>query len=121
MNIEELIAQKQALGEQWIAAGRPESGPIRDALSKCIREIAAAKRAAEEQKRPSAAETSAAIDKLIERQRRNEAAAALRARVRRAARMYEAANEWPRCLEGWPATPAEEEADRLLREHPELA
>lgn len=41
--------------------------------------------------------------------------AAERAAIERAAAIYAAAEEWPRCLQGWPATAEEEQADWILR------
>ena len=55
-----------------------------------------------------------AIDKALQAQAARKAARDNEAALEKAVRMYELANEYPRCLQGWPATAAERTAHALM-------
>jgi hypothetical protein len=55
-----------------------------------------------------------AIDKALAAQDARKAARENEAALAKAVRMYERAGEFPRCLQGWPATAAERTAHALM-------
>jgi len=112
MNIDELQkAARQARAALDAARGKAAIAVAEAACAEACRALAAAKRAAAE---PAPAVDMAAV---IARHREAEQAAELRRRVKHAAGLYMAAQEWPRCGQRWPASEAERKADMLIREH----
>ena len=55
-----------------------------------------------------------AIDKAMQAQAARKAARDNEAALAKALRMYERENEFPRLLQGWPATAVERQADALM-------
>jgi hypothetical protein len=120
MTIDELTKARNAAHAAWVAATGQAKARAESALAEAQRTLAAAKRAAAPTPAPMG---KAEIDAAVARNRAafeaREAEAALQRRLDRAAALYQRASEYPRCMQGWPSTPAECAADALLRQHPE--
>ena len=99
----QLTAARDAARAAWVAAGRPKSGPLFEAGMAAAQALAAATKPAA----ISAAEQARLLAAHEERQRQAAQQRAEQARVAAAYRRYEAAMEWPRCGQGWPATEQE--------------
>lgn len=102
---------------KWEAAGKPRgSHPLFLAVVEETRQRAAAKKAvAAEAEAAQAVENAERLERIREQRADSRRESARQARVNQAFRLYHEAESWPRCLEGWPATPAERRADALMR------
>ena len=112
MSLQQAQQQRDALYQAWDAAGRPRTGDLWDQAQAAVKALAEAKHAAEknaaqQQDQLLAAAKQATADRAADR--RKDAA------LNRARRLYDQAQEWPRCGQDWPVDSAEERADKLLR------
>lgn len=118
-----LEAARAAAFAAWQAApekgrgARAEKARLEAELAAANRAVAAAKKAAA----APAADVSAAVDAALAARAAREKTAGKEDAVRRAAALWSAAQEWPRCGQQWPATPAEERAETLMRANLALA
>lgn len=127
MDTNQLIQAQRAAHAAWLAcpartrADKARKAELEAALSAAAQAVAAAKRAAEAPAQAGGVSVGELADRMLARQAGNAAAEQLDAAVHRAAGMYMRANDYPRCLEGWPCGAIEMAADRLLRENSAIA
>ena len=118
---QELIKARDAAHADWKAAVGKAAVAVAEArLAKAQAALAAARRAAlPAAPAMTASEHIAAIERNRATFARREADDRLERKLNRAAALYHRANEYPRCMQGWPASPEERAAEELLRVHPE--
>lgn len=107
MTVAAAQAARDAAHTAWVAAGQPRDAgnPVWEAAQAAVRELAAAKAA------EAAAAPKADVSAAIARQAVTRAAiVAERTAVRHVAAIA-AAHGYPRCMQGWPATPVERAAN----------
>lgn len=118
MEIETLIYAQQAAHAAWLACPdkkRAEKSALANALADAARAVAAAKRA-----EMPVVGVSEAVDAALARQAANNAREALVSKVARALRLKSAANEWPRCGQGWGHTAGEAAAEGVIVAYPSI-
>lgn len=101
---------------------RAEKARLASALDAAVRSVAAAKRdTAPVEPAQTEEERAALLKAAVAAQEARKAERALRDKVAAAVASYDAAHEWPRCGQGWPASPHEVRADALIRKYvPEI-
>lgn len=104
---EQLAAAKAAYAENPTAENKA-------AALELVRAVAAEKR---ERESVSAIELDAQKAAALAAMREREESSKLAEKIERARRLYSSAEEWPRCLENWPATAAERAAQKLIDQH----
>ena len=116
--IETLTAARAAAFAEWQALPDGGSKAAKAVKAAAAEKLAAANRALVAAKRAAApAEPVADVDAALAARAQRMAAAEQATAVQAAARRLMAAAEYPRCMQGWPATAAERAADALLRQH----
>lgn len=115
MSLQSLQSLQAAAFAAWKACpdkSRAEKARLAADLDVAAKAVAAAKRAAE----PDAAvvDQAAVLAAWNEKQAAKAAESDLEKRVAAAARLYQAAQAWPRCGQSWPTGTVEEEAAALL-------
>jgi len=114
----DLKAAQVAAHAAWLAAKGPAERATAEAvLSSATAAVAAAKRAAAAEAAPAAV----SLDQVLSERADQAKVAEHEKAVLAAVRLLHAAQEWPRCGQGWPATAAEDRADALLRANLKLA
>lgn len=122
-----LVEKQRAAHAAWLAcpertrADKARKAGLAADLSAAAQAVATAKRALAPAPAQPAITVGQLTDKMLARQVGNAAAKLANEAVRRAARLYEAASEYPRCLQGWPCGAAEEAADELLHVYSAIA
>lgn len=109
MSIAALDKARRKAHEAWVAAGSPDKGELRDALDAAAKAYAAARRA----DKPAVKVDDSRIDEILNARAKR---IAENKRERSAISAIRQAFAWPRCGEGFPATRAEEEAQKWALE-----